>query len=174
MTDNEIIQALECCCDDCGKSCEVKHCPMIAECQTDINALEKSALALINRQKAEIDILIRKKETLRDEITEKDAEIDRLRHTNKLISKNAGSLLWHLEQAKSEAYREFADKVEKISKEVTVSYVADTSIQEHKTGMFYYRKEDFDNALNKLLSNDMGRYDHYTDSFVKELTESNE
>ena len=35
---------------------------------------------LINRQKTEIDILIRKKETLRDEIAEKDAEIERLEY----------------------------------------------------------------------------------------------
>lgn len=79
-----------------------------------------------------------------------------------------------MKNAKSEAYREFAESVKQISKEVTVSYIADTSIHEHKTGMFHYGKEDFDNALNKLLSNDMGRYDHYTDSFVKETAESNE
>ena len=83
LTDNEIIKALECCCDDCGKSCEGKHCPMIAECQTDINALEKSALALINRQKA---------------------EIERYLHSIKLLEKAVA-------QAKSEAYREFADKL---------------------------------------------------------------
>lgn len=33
-------------------------------------------------------------------------------------------------------------------------------------------KRTVENVLNKLLSNGMGRYDHYTDSFVKELTES--
>lgn len=79
-----------------------------------------------------------------------------------------------VDKAKSEAYREFAENVKQISKEVTVPYIADTTIQEHKTGIFYYGKEDFDTTLNKLLSNDMGRYDHYTDSFVKETTESNE
>ena len=37
------------------------------------------AVQEINRQKTEIDILIRKKETLRDEIEEQQAEIERLR-----------------------------------------------------------------------------------------------
>ena len=39
----------------------------------------KASLDLINRQKAEIDILIRKKEALRDEIVEQQAEIERLK-----------------------------------------------------------------------------------------------
>lgn len=90
MTDNEIIKALECCSDDCGKTCEGMRCPMIAECQTDINALKKSALALINRQKA---------------------EIERLKCSAIRNGKQIGSLIHHLETAKSEAYREFADKL---------------------------------------------------------------
>ena len=36
------------------------------------------AVQWLNRQKTEIDILIRKKETLRDEIAEQQAEIERL------------------------------------------------------------------------------------------------
>ena len=36
------------------------------------------AVQQLNRQKTEIDILIRKKETLRDEIAEQQAEIERL------------------------------------------------------------------------------------------------
>lgn len=54
---------------------------------------------------------------------------------------------------KCEAYRELAESVKQISKEVTVPYVADTSIQEHKTGMFWYRAEDFDNLLKELTEN---------------------
>lgn len=42
-------------------------------------------------------------------------------------------------------------------KEVTVPYIADTAIQEHKTGMFYYGKEDFDNLVKELMGkNDKG------------------
>ena len=97
MTDNEIIKALEkfkCvnCNGDCAKeSYDDLDCPL---------NLAKFSLALINRlkaneekneniirfadktiekQKAEIDILIRKKESLRDEIAEQQAEIERLK-----------------------------------------------------------------------------------------------
>lgn len=77
MTDNKIIQALECCsyatsnrdCEKCpyypDEECVKKQC-------TDI-------LDLINRQKAEIGILIRKKNDLQDEITELQAENERLK-----------------------------------------------------------------------------------------------
>lgn len=173
MTDNEIIQALECCfkMESCG------YCPLygpepdIKECTTTLSG---NSLDLINRQKAEIDRLRYILVNFMGEIFDwgnKNGVDTRIFAQTAILGKEKDGAV---KQIKSEAYREFADKVEKISKEVTVSYVADTSIQEHKTGMFYYRKEDFDNALNKLLSNDMGRYDHYTDSFVKELTESNE
>ena len=63
MTDNEIIKALECCSDIPEKSCKDNDCPFIAECGADLHILEKSALDLINRQKAEIESL---KEALKD------------------------------------------------------------------------------------------------------------
>ena len=53
MTDNEIIKALECCCGTAHDSC--RDCPY-----SDIGCedeLEKDALDLINRQKAEIERL---------------------------------------------------------------------------------------------------------------------
>ena len=184
-------------------------------------------LEVIESQTAEIEILIRKKETLRDELAEKDAEIERLEYvlmavmhsvdkwlegdelkqdeanractmrektlkiTEKLHKKIDGlkkanqeswvaierrkaeierlktaykQCAWERDvfskdanAIKSEAYREFADGLKQISKEVTVPYVADTSIQEHKTGVFYYGKEDFDNLLKELTEkNDKG------------------
>ena len=81
MTDNEIIKALKICTsEDLG--CQ-DGCPYISGgCVSEI---KKHVLDLINRQKAEIeiknteiDILIRKKESLRDEIAELQAEIERL------------------------------------------------------------------------------------------------
>ena len=104
-------------------------------------------LRIIKNQKVEIDILIRKKKTLRDEIAEQQAEIERLQKQLKEgidLSDDVFKIV------KSEAYREFADKVKKISKEVTVPYIADTTIQEHKTGMFWYTAEGFDNLLKEL------------------------
>ena len=61
MTDNEIIKALECCSDEmgCKKGCpcfdpksKSSHCTAVGD-----NGLEKLALDLINRQKAEIERL---------------------------------------------------------------------------------------------------------------------
>ena len=78
MTDNEIIKALECCVSSTGSEA-CNGCPFNVKdiCEKDSNALAKFSLDLINRQKAEIkkkdteiDILIRKKETLRNEISE--------------------------------------------------------------------------------------------------------
>lgn len=67
-------------------------------------------LEVAKNQKSEIDILIRKKEALRDEIAEKDAEIERLKNAYKqcawerdVFSKDANAI-------KSEAYREFAER----------------------------------------------------------------
>lgn len=58
FTDEEVIEALE---------CRMPHDKVCIE-----------AYDLINRQKAEIDILVRKHDTLLDEIAEKDAEIKSL------------------------------------------------------------------------------------------------
>ena len=154
MTDNKIINALKCCIsDDEGiRERPCKGCPLLQD-DACSNSLRKYAFDLINRQKAEVERLKKEKHKLQKALNQSE--------DYRII-------------AKSEAYREFAERVKQISKEVTVPYIADTAIQEHKIGIFYYGKEDFDNALNKLLSNDMGRYDHYTDSFVKETAESNE
>ena len=88
-------------------------------------------LEVIESQTAEIEILIRKKETLRDELAEKDAEIDRLKHILVAFMNEVEN--WEhkhgidtsnipkiavlgtekencIRQAKSEAYREFAEK----------------------------------------------------------------
>lgn len=74
-------------------------------------------LEVLERQNSEIDILIRKKETLRDELAEKDAEIERLMpfgcqvEVSKKIEK----------EIKSEAYREFADKlIDDINKDISL------------------------------------------------------
>ena len=80
MTDNEIIKALECCKNSLSEKDACGDCPLYEEEEvTCITILSKNALDLINRQKAEIDILIRKKESLRDEIAEQQAEIERLK-----------------------------------------------------------------------------------------------
>ena len=74
MTDNEVIKALE----HCGAGSCV-GCPLIAEDIHCIGKVTEKAIDLINRQQAEIDILIRKKESLRDEICELQTEVERLK-----------------------------------------------------------------------------------------------
>ena len=94
MTDNEIIKGLEC----CGiRDTKCISCPYYEKTYcVDVDALD-----LINRQKAEIDILIRKKESLRDEIAEQQAEIERL--TNK-CEDCAGCNQWKCDCANERTY----------------------------------------------------------------------
>ena len=79
MTDEQIIKAIENCCGDIPNCLACSFDEDTITCDKCMGKLLKNALDLINRQKAEIDILIRKKETLRDEIEEQQAEIERLR-----------------------------------------------------------------------------------------------
>ena len=140
MTDEQIIKALECCIKNellCDGKCpgQMLDGDYRNECRL---SLMKQALDLIKNQKAEIEILIRKKETLRDEIAEQQAEIERLKNAYKqcawerdVFSKDANTI-------KSEAYREFADLLK--SK-------ADRGFwQEHG----YVDTDDIDNLLKEL------------------------
>ena len=101
LTDNEIIKALECCikaeiCDDCKTlGCPAyrkEGCYYLLRSDGDFisDELNKDALSLINRQKAEIERL---KENLNIELENYATEYD-----NKI---------------KSEAIKEFADRLEK-------------------------------------------------------------
>jgi hypothetical protein len=51
LTDEQIVKALE----QCSTTICCKGCPCRPLCYTDVNALEKASLDLINRQKAEIE-----------------------------------------------------------------------------------------------------------------------
>lgn len=87
MTDNEIIKALECCISPLGgDACD--ECPFHKEhiCREDSFAIERYALDLINRQKAEI-------ERLKEGMNFERERVD-----------NIPNLLL---QAKAEAYSEF-------------------------------------------------------------------
>ena len=84
MNDNEIKKALECCKRGAVNRC--KGCPYRENIMCALN-LRADALDLLNRKDAEIeekdteiDILIRKKERLKDEIFELNPKIDRLKN----------------------------------------------------------------------------------------------
>lgn len=116
-----------------------------------VQALLVCKQALIDNKKKdiEIDILIRKKETLRDEITEQKAEIDgqdveimRLKHEIERLTKiveeqHEGSLI-AMEVYKNEAIKNLADKLyEKIE-------------QNAKFGFDYVTKKEIENVVREL------------------------
>ena len=101
MTDNEIIKAYERCFTLGFDESTCYECPFYtatAKCTED---LRDSALNLINRQKAEI-------EELRERISYLEKSIDCSR-------KEYNRLLQKLQQAKSEALKEFAERLKSIS-----------------------------------------------------------
>ena len=77
MNDNEIIKALECCKSTDYEQC--KECPLNTGRDFCSEKLHGESLEIIKRQKTEIDILIRKNETLKDEISELQYEIAELK-----------------------------------------------------------------------------------------------
>ena len=101
MQESDVIKALECC--EAGIDFEVcDNCPRCIEEERAVDCfkrLHKATLDLIIRQKTEIDILIRKKEALRDEIAEQQAEIERYKGVIRLLEKDVAT-------AKAEAYNE--------------------------------------------------------------------
>ena len=115
MTDKEIISCAENCCNTI---------PNCNNCPFDINAITvdecmgkllEASLDLAKRQKTEIDILIRKKETLRDEIAELQAENERLRNTVKTDFLTATEKLKlsqsDIVEMRAEATKEFAERL---------------------------------------------------------------
>lgn len=82
----------------------------------------QDAIDLINRQKAEadkkdteIDILIRKKEALNDEISELKAEIERLKDIAKNTLSESVRLCDCILNVKTKAIKEFAERLKAIS-----------------------------------------------------------
>lgn len=95
MTDADIVKALECCSENktlCS-ACLYRKSPVEC-CSSD---LLKDTIALINRQKSEIVILIRKKDTLKDEVADQQAEIERLKEELAFREKQVGDLIREME-----------------------------------------------------------------------------
>lgn len=95
MTDNEIIEALECCANNPNDSvCYESKCPLFG--QKCIDVLGKNALDLITRKKA---------------------EIERLTEENKKVSAYIGngwgyvSFLEFVKNQRAEAIKEFAERL---------------------------------------------------------------
>ena len=98
MTDNEIIKTLEYC-KDIYSDCEM--CPAYRECEEDTARMIGNVLDLINRQKAEI-------ERLQKEIEVKDKIYQR---NTGLRERRIFDLMDELKTSKSEAIKEFAERL---------------------------------------------------------------
>ena len=118
MTDNEIVKALECCVSE-KKGC--KGCPYEVDgCLLDgTNKLLKDILALINRQKAEIAKLEKVEKYADETIKAQAAEIERLKgdleyqcDSCKNIQLSRQEYWKAISQARSEAIKQFVEKVE--------------------------------------------------------------
>ena len=121
LTDNEIITAWKCCSNVITSSC--KECPLHLTYNANcVRELMRVSLDLYNRQKAEIFNLkeevkhfqlknsefFKLNNSLMEENDYRKSENERLQYSAKHYGKQVGNLIYHLEQAKSEAYREFA------------------------------------------------------------------
>lgn len=124
MTDNEIIQALECC-KIRGQTCE--ECPYYSKKY----CVEWDALDLINRQKEELDGKDVEIMNLKHEIERLKAEI---RNTDNILNSLAGPLI----EVKTEAYREFAERLKDMSEDRT------------DWGKPYVLCEDIDRLLERI------------------------
>ena len=117
MIDNEIIKALECCSNSqCTDECPYYFNDLIF-CEYTREEKCKMVLDLINRQKAdlkqkdtEIDILIRKKETLKDEVENLKEEL----FIAKQKRANIFELIEKYEQGRIAGMKEFEKKSEEI------------------------------------------------------------
>lgn len=123
FTDEEIINALECCIstttDDACVGCPFNNQKL---CDKDQLALERYALDLIKRQKAETENAKAKIKICAEVIERQDTEIERLKECPKCVYEYDGEITEYcvqgpctnfktVEQIKAEAYKEFAERL---------------------------------------------------------------
>ena len=87
MTDEQIIKALECCVDEYIHSCD--YCLFEKERDDDNLNLVKYALALVNRQKAEISVLRKLLDKAETELNNQSENMKKLTKDAMMIPINA-------------------------------------------------------------------------------------
>ena len=112
FTDEEVIKDLE---HWCERQCK-HHCHQMIDCEDCAVQTIKNALDLITRQKAEIDILVRKHDALLDEIAEKQAEIERLQNK---YEDCAGCTSWKCDCANIESFAK-AEATKEVFEEIDI------------------------------------------------------
>ena len=122
MTDKEIIKALECCCSPKVNACD--DCPFHKRCYENNEWLEKEAIDLINRQKAEI-------ERLEQEKGQFEADVEMFTDIDKMYS-----------ELKAEAKKEFAEEL--IYKIVNTPTKFESTYYMYREGIAFRQNEIID------------------------------
>ena len=121
MTDNDVIKALECCSND---NIDCEECPANGLCDNDDYCFTGAILDLINRQQAEIEqwktlahegkekveLQEIEKSAMQHRIDKQQAEIERLKDIAKSALNESIKVCDSILNAKSEAYKEFAEQ----------------------------------------------------------------
>lgn len=143
MNGNEVIKALECCTkntEDCYE------CPLQNKWSCD-KVLGKNALDLINRQKAHIEKFEKVEHFATKTIEKQTAEIERKTTECERLEIYMDELVKQkLKQVKSEAYREFAERL----KESELYMRIDFPNTECGTETYIVLSEDIDNLAKEL------------------------
>ena len=107
MTDNEIIKALECCCEaELNEDCKKLKCPFfdyeLDNCtnEGDMDAMYRFALDLINRQKAEIKRLQYQVNRLKEYDEKRDIAL----HSRLIATSRAEAVKEFAERLKTEKF----------------------------------------------------------------------
>ena len=151
LTDNEIIKALECCSKAANfNDCEKLQCPLYRECKIGHKSMEETiipyALDLINRQKAEIERLTYELECLLchatgNKLSEHTYPLGTMENcVDEYIDECC-------EEAKAEAYKEFAERL----KAKSVSLYKNG---EEIVSAIPITKEDVDNLVKEMVGED--------------------
>jgi archaellum component FlaC len=116
--------------------------------------LAEEQKAEIAKKDTEIGILIRKKEALRDEIADQQAEIERMKNAYKQCAWERDVFSEDINAIKSEAYRELAERVkEEIKKTIfhaSDTYSLDLSYEPNKLFLTQKFWQSIDNTLREL------------------------
>ena len=145
MTDNEIIKALECCNGyDCETCRALKYCDYMHP-----GALARASLDLINRQKAEIEMLKELITYQKQEIKEKEQKY------NQAVDDMFGLIETtrnEIAEAKSEAIKEFAEELEYfvLNEDIEVAEPKCKDYESYINGANQFRHQ-IKNGINNLV-----------------------
>ena len=150
MTGEQTVKGLEICSSE-HLGCE-DGCPYVGVACLGGDALLKDALALVKTNNIEIDILIRKNETLKDENFELKAEVEKYENIKTTINEFWDILLrFKLAKRKEKpTLEEFADALEEIKNEAIKEF-AERLKERHCGNTYpYVLLGDIDNLVKEM------------------------